>query len=39
MEELSYAEIASILHTTSQAVRGRLARARSELGEAMISWQ
>jgi RNA polymerase sigma-70 factor (ECF subfamily) len=39
MEELSYAEIASILHTTPQAVRGRLARARSELGEAMISWQ
>ena len=39
MEELSYAEIAGILHTTPQAVRGRLARARAELGEAMISWQ
>jgi RNA polymerase sigma-70 factor, ECF subfamily len=39
MEELSYAEIASILHTTPQAVRGRLARARAELGEAMISWR
>ena len=35
MEELSYAEIAGILHTTPQAVRGRLARARAELGEAM----
>lgn len=39
MEELSYAEIAGILHTTPQAVRGRLARARAELGEAMTSWQ
>jgi len=39
VEELSYAEIAGILHTTTQAVRGRLARARAELGEAMISWQ
>jgi RNA polymerase sigma-70 factor, ECF subfamily len=39
MEELSYAEIAGILHTTPQAVRGRLARARAELGEAMISWR
>ena len=39
VEELSYAEIAGILHTTPQAVRGRLARARAELGEAMISWQ
>ncbi|HEY2242548.1 MAG TPA: sigma-70 family RNA polymerase sigma factor [Streptosporangiaceae bacterium] len=39
VEELSYAEIATILHTTPQAVRGRLARARAELGEAMISWQ
>jgi RNA polymerase sigma-70 factor, ECF subfamily len=39
VEELSYAEIAGILHTTPQAVRGRLARARAELGEAMTSWQ
>ncbi|HEY2522839.1 MAG TPA: sigma-70 family RNA polymerase sigma factor [Streptosporangiaceae bacterium] len=39
VEELSYAEIAGILHATPQAVRGRLARARAELGEAMISWQ
>jgi RNA polymerase sigma-70 factor (ECF subfamily) len=39
VEELSYAEIAAILHTTPQAVRGRLARARAELGEAMISWR
>ena len=39
VEELSYAEIASILRTTPQAVRGRLARARADLGEAMISWQ
>jgi RNA polymerase sigma-70 factor (ECF subfamily) len=39
VEELSYAEIAAILHTTPQAVRGRLARARAELGEAMTSWQ
>ena len=39
VEELSYAEIAGILHTTPPAVRGRLARARAELGEAMISWQ
>jgi RNA polymerase sigma-70 factor, ECF subfamily len=38
-EGLSYAEIAEILHTSPQAVRGRLARARAELGEAMISWQ
>jgi RNA polymerase sigma-70 factor (ECF subfamily) len=38
VEELSYAEIAGILHTTPQAVRGRLARARAELGEAMTSW-
>ena len=39
VEELSYAEIAGILHITPPAVRGRLARARAELGEAMISWQ
>jgi RNA polymerase sigma-70 factor, ECF subfamily len=39
VEELPYAEIAGILHTTPQAVRGRLARARAELGEAMTSWQ
>jgi RNA polymerase sigma-70 factor (ECF subfamily) len=39
VEELSYAEIAGIVHTTPQAVRGRLARARAELGEAMTSWQ
>ncbi len=39
MEELSYVEIAGILRTTPQAVRGRLARARADLGKAMISWQ
>ncbi len=39
MEGLSYAEIAAILHTSPQAVRGRLARARAELGEAMTSWR
>lgn len=39
VEELSYEEIAGILRTTPQAVRGRLARARAELAEAMTSWQ
>ncbi len=39
IEGLSYAEIADILQTTPQAVRGRLSRARAELAEAMKPWQ
>jgi RNA polymerase sigma-70 factor (ECF subfamily) len=35
----SYDEIARIVGTTTTAVRGRIARARSELAEAMRSWR
>jgi RNA polymerase sigma-70 factor, ECF subfamily len=36
---LSYEEIAHILHTTTTAVRGRIARARAQLAEEMESWR
>lgn len=39
VEQLSYAEIADVEQTSPQAVRGRLARARAKLGEAMRSWR
>ncbi len=35
---LSYPEIAHVLNVSPTAVRGRLARARAELGEAMKTW-
>ncbi|HEY0807416.1 MAG TPA: sigma-70 family RNA polymerase sigma factor [Pseudonocardiaceae bacterium] len=35
----SYEEIAAILGTSSAAVRGRIARARAQLAEAMLSWR
>jgi RNA polymerase sigma-70 factor (ECF subfamily) len=35
----SYEEIAQILGTTHQAVRGRIARARAQLAEAMQPWR
>lgn len=36
---LSYEEIADILHATTTAVRGRIARARAQLAEEMKSWR
>jgi RNA polymerase sigma-70 factor (ECF subfamily) len=35
----SYDEIARIVGTSTTAVRGRIARARSQLAEAMLSWR
>ena len=35
----SYEEIAHILGTSATAVRGRIARARAQLAEAMLSWR
>jgi len=35
----SYEEIAALVDTTSDAVRGRLARARAQLAERMTPWQ
>ncbi|MPQ96639.1 sigma-70 family RNA polymerase sigma factor [Modestobacter sp. I12A-02628] len=39
VHERSYAEIADILGTSVVAVRGRIARSRAELAEAMQSWR
>ncbi|MEX5719274.1 RNA polymerase sigma factor [Geodermatophilus maliterrae] len=39
LHERSYDEIAGTLGTTSAAVRGRLARARADLAEAMAPWR
>ena len=36
---LSYEEIAALVGTTPDAVRGRLARARAQLAERMTPWQ
>jgi len=35
----SYDEIAALVDTTPDAVRGRLARARAQLAERMTPWQ
>lgn len=39
VEQLSYVEIAEIEQTSPQAIRGRLARARTKLAEAMQAWR
>jgi RNA polymerase sigma-70 factor (ECF subfamily) len=39
VHERSYAEIAEVLGTTPTAVRGRIARARADLAEAMQQWR
>ncbi|SFP38937.1 RNA polymerase sigma-70 factor, ECF subfamily [Geodermatophilus dictyosporus] len=39
LHERSYAEIAEALGTSPVAVRGRLARARADLAEAMTAWR
>lgn len=39
IEELSYTEIAEILHTTPTVVRGRLHRARASLKVRMAQWR
>jgi RNA polymerase sigma-70 factor (ECF subfamily) len=39
MEGLSYEEVATILHTTPGAVRGRLHRARPQLAEELKPWR
>jgi RNA polymerase sigma-70 factor (ECF subfamily) len=39
MEGMSYEEVASILHTTPGAVRGRLHRARPQLAEELKPWR
>ena len=39
MEGMSYEEVATILHTTPGAVRGRLHRARSQLAEELKAWR
>jgi RNA polymerase sigma-70 factor (ECF subfamily) len=39
MEGLSYEEVATILHTTPGAVRGRLHRARLQLAEELTPWR
>ena len=39
MEGLSYEEVATILHTTPDAVRGRLHRARPQLAEELKPWR
>ena len=38
LHDLSYPEIAAVLKVSSTAVRGRLARARADLAEAMKAW-
>jgi RNA polymerase sigma-70 factor, ECF subfamily len=39
MEGMSYAEVAAILHTTPDAVRGRLYRARPQLADQLQPWR
>jgi RNA polymerase sigma-70 factor, ECF subfamily len=39
MEGMSYEEVATILHTTPDAVRGRLHRARPQLAEDLKPWR
>jgi RNA polymerase sigma-70 factor, ECF subfamily len=39
IEGMSYEEVATILHTTSGAVRGRLHRARPQLAEELKPWR
>ena len=39
MEGLSYEEVATVLHTTPGAVRGRLHRARLQLAEELTPWR
>ena len=39
MEGMSYEQVATILHTTPGAVRGRLHRARSQLAEELKAWR
>lgn len=39
MEGMSYEEVAAILHTTPDAVRGRLHRARPRLAEELKAWR
>lgn len=39
LHEQSYREIGSALHISPHAVRGRLARAREKLAEAMVAWR
>jgi RNA polymerase sigma-70 factor (ECF subfamily) len=39
VHDRSYAEIAEVLGTTPTAVRGRIARARADLAEAMQPWR
>jgi RNA polymerase sigma-70 factor (ECF subfamily) len=39
MEGLSYEEVATVLHTTPGAVRGRLHRARPQLAEELKPWR
>jgi RNA polymerase sigma-70 factor, ECF subfamily len=39
MEGLSYEEVATVLHTTPGAVRGRLHRARPQLAEELKRWR
>ena len=39
MEGMSYEEVAAILHTTPDAVRGRLHRARPQLAEDLKPWR
>jgi RNA polymerase sigma-70 factor, ECF subfamily len=39
MEGMSYEEVATILHTTPTAVRGRLHRARPQLAEELKPWR
>ena len=39
MEGMSYEEVATILHTTPGAVRGRLHRARPQLAEELKAWR
>lgn len=39
MEGMSYEEVATVLHTTPSAVRGRLYRARPQLAEELKPWR
>jgi RNA polymerase sigma-70 factor, ECF subfamily len=39
MEGMSYEEVATVLHTTPDAVRGRLHRARPQLAEELKPWR
>jgi RNA polymerase sigma-70 factor (ECF subfamily) len=39
MEGMSYEEVATVLHTTPSAVRGRLHRARPQLAEELKPWR